>query len=201
MYEVYMCKVGSEIVYIGQGKIGRSRHCVSGISHVYGLNKLHFSEMRDSVEVNVIKFFLSKDDALKFELDLIKKHLPRFNTVHKPSKSNNDLKNFSHYRRTMFDTPENMTDNHFDLYKKLYREFFDFYQYKNSISGNIVIYSIDHFLSIEKLNLSKLSRSLRERDGTYSDRHFCTIFKKNFVKSFGYCLSDKLHNKTNPLSV
>ena len=195
MYEVYMCKVNGEIVYIGQGKVGRSRHCVSGISHVYELNRIHFSEMRNSVEVEIVKFFVSKDDALKLELDLIKKHLPRFNTLHKPSGHKNDLKNSNHYRRIMFDTHENMTDKHFDLYKKLYREFFDFYQYKNTISGDIVIYSIDHFLSVEKLNLSKLSRSLREIDGTYSDRHFCTVFKKNFAKAFGYCLSEKLHNK------
>ena len=195
MYEVYMCKVNGEIVYIGQGKVGRSRHCVSGISHVYELNRMHFSEMRNSVEVEIVKFFVSKDDALKLELDLIKKHLPRFNTVHKPSAHKNDLKNSNHYRRIMFDTHENMTDKHFDLYKKLYREFFDFYQYKNTISGDIVIYSIDHFLSVEKLNLSKLSRSLREIEGTYSDRHFCTVFKKNFLKAFGYCLSEKLHNK------
>lgn len=195
MYEVYMCKVNGEIVYIGQGKVGRSRHCVSGISHVYGLNKLHFSEMRDSVEVDIIKFFLSKDDALKLELDLIKKHLPRFNTVHKPSAHKNDLKNFNHYRKIMLNTPENMTKIHVDLYNKLYKEFFDFYQYKNTVSGDIIIYSIHHFLSVEKLNLSKLSRSLREIDGTYSDRHFCTVFKTNFVKAFGYCLSEKLHNK------
>lgn len=195
MYEVYMCKVNGEIVYIGQGKVGRSRHCVSGISHVYGLNKLHFSEMRDSVEVDIIKFFLSKDDALKLELDLIKKHLPRFNTVHKPSAHKNDSKNFNHYRKIMLNTPENMTKIHVDLYNKLYKEFFDFYQYKNTVSGDIIIYSIDHFLSVEKLNLSKLSRSLREIEGTYSDRHFCTVFKTNFVKAFGYCLSEKLHNK------
>ena len=195
MYEVYMCKVNGEIVYIGQGKVGRSRHCVSGISHVYGLNKLHFSEMRDSVEVDIIKFFLSKDDALKLELDLIKKHLPRFNTVHKPSAHENDSKNFNHYRKIMLNTPENMTKIHVDLYNKLYKEFFDFYQYKNTVSGDIIIYSIDHFLSVEKLNLSKLSRSLREIEGTYSDRHFCTVFKTNFVKAFGYCLSEKLHNK------
>ena len=195
MYEVYMCKVDGEIVYVGQGQVGRSRHCVSGISHVYGLNKLHFSEMSDSVEVDVVKFFMSKDDALKLELDLIKKHLPRFNTVHKPSAHKNDLKNFSHYRKIMLDTPENMTKIHVDLYNKLYKEFFDFYQYKNTVSGDIIIYSIHHFLSVEKLNLSKLSRSLREIEGTYSDRHFCTVFKKNFVKAFGYCLSEKLHNK------
>ena len=195
MYEVYMCKVDGEIVYVGQGQVGRSRHCVSGISHVYGLNKLHFSEMRDSVEVDVVRFFMSKDDALKLELDLIKKHLPRFNTVHKPSAHKNDLKNFSHYRKIMLDTPENMTKIHVDLYNKLYKEFFDFYQYKNTVSGDIIIYSIHHFLSVEKLNLSKLSRSLREIDGTYSDRHFCTVFKKNFVKAFGYCLSEKLYNK------
>ena len=195
MYEVYMCKVNGEIVYIGQGKVGRSRHCVSGISHVYELNRMHFSEMRNSVEVEIVKFFVSKDDALKLELDLIKKHLPRFNTVHKPSAHKHDSKNFNHYRKIMLNTPENMTKIHVDLYNKLYKEFFDFYQYKNTVSGDIIIYSIDHFLSVEKLNLSKLSRSLREIEGTYSDRHFCTVFKKNFVKAFGYCLSEKLHNK------
>ena len=123
MYEVYMCKVNGEIVYIGQGKVGRSRHCVSGISHVYELNRMHFSEMRNSVEVEIVKFFVSKDDALKLELDLIKKHLPRFNTLHKPSKSKNDLKNSNHYRRIMFDTHENMTQQDWNLIKENIEEY------------------------------------------------------------------------------
>ena len=41
-YEVYICKVDGEIVYIGSGKHGRHKHCTSGCSHVYELNKMHF---------------------------------------------------------------------------------------------------------------------------------------------------------------
>ena len=42
LYEVYMCKFQDDVLYIGSGKIGRHTHCDSGISNVYGLNRLHF---------------------------------------------------------------------------------------------------------------------------------------------------------------
>lgn len=42
MYEVYVCKLNDEVLYVGQGKLGRHNHCKSGCSHVYELNKLHF---------------------------------------------------------------------------------------------------------------------------------------------------------------
>ena len=42
LYEVYMCKFQYDVLYIGSGKIGRYTHCDSGISNVYGLNRLHF---------------------------------------------------------------------------------------------------------------------------------------------------------------
>ena len=30
MYEVYVCRVDGEVVYIGCGKVGRHQHCTSG---------------------------------------------------------------------------------------------------------------------------------------------------------------------------
>lgn len=41
-YEVYVCKLGANIIYVGSGAVGRHKHCNSGRSHVYELNKLHF---------------------------------------------------------------------------------------------------------------------------------------------------------------
>ena len=38
LYEVYVCKHNDEIVYIGSGKHGRHKHCVSGVSQNYGHN-------------------------------------------------------------------------------------------------------------------------------------------------------------------
>ena len=52
-YEVYVCKNGSEVVYIGEGRFGRHKHCNSGTSHVYELNKLHFDGV--VLEVDVVK--------------------------------------------------------------------------------------------------------------------------------------------------
>ena len=40
--EVYLCYLEDEIVYIGSGKLNRHKHCNSGTSHVYALNKLRF---------------------------------------------------------------------------------------------------------------------------------------------------------------
>jgi len=40
--EVYLCYLEDEIVYVGSGKLNRHKHCNSGISHVYELNRLHF---------------------------------------------------------------------------------------------------------------------------------------------------------------
>ena len=41
-FEVYICKLDGNIIYIGSGANGRHKHCNSGCSHVYDLNKLHF---------------------------------------------------------------------------------------------------------------------------------------------------------------
>ena len=51
LYEVYMCKFQDDVLYIGSGKIGRHTHCDSGISNVYGLNRLHFGGVELDVKV------------------------------------------------------------------------------------------------------------------------------------------------------
>ena len=77
-YEVYVCKKGSEIVYIGEGKFGRHKHCKSGTSHVYELNKLHFEGVE--LEVKVVKAFETKKEAEHFEKLLIDEHQPIYNS-------------------------------------------------------------------------------------------------------------------------
>lgn len=77
-YEVYIVTVEDAVLYVGQGKLGRHQHCLSGTSHVYGLNRLHFGGVY--LTVNVIETFETKGDAEIRELDLIKALSPKFNT-------------------------------------------------------------------------------------------------------------------------
>lgn len=79
--EVYLCYLEDEIVYIGSGKLNRHKHCNSGTSHVYELNKLHFEGVVFDVEVQKYK---SRKIANEKEVELIKKHLPKYNTVYMP---------------------------------------------------------------------------------------------------------------------
>lgn len=79
---VYAAKYDNEIVYIGSGVNGRERHCISGCSHVYALNKLHFA--KEQVEVVVLGRFNTKEESLTVETSLIIEHKPRFNTLDNP---------------------------------------------------------------------------------------------------------------------
>ena len=80
VYEVYICRYDNEIVYIGEGKLGRHRHCNSGGSHVVGLNELYFLGDRElfSIEVRIVD---SKKEAKQMQDLLILKHKPKFNIV------------------------------------------------------------------------------------------------------------------------
>lgn len=75
-YEVYIVKHEKIIVYVGEGKTNRHVHALSGTSHVYGLNKLHFQGANVTVEV-IPKD--SKKEAEAEESRLILLHQPRFN--------------------------------------------------------------------------------------------------------------------------
>jgi hypothetical protein len=80
-YVVYQCIDcdNGEIIYIGAGNTSRPLHCTSGVSHSYELNKLHFAGKSPNVEV--IKRFKTREEALLHEKELIKLYAPRLNIV------------------------------------------------------------------------------------------------------------------------
>jgi len=81
-YLVYAAKYNNEIVYIGSGVNGRENHCLSGCSHVYELNKLHFK--REVVSILVLGRFNEKEESLVAEKALIVEHKPKYNVKDHP---------------------------------------------------------------------------------------------------------------------
>lgn len=77
-YIVYYVQYEGTVVYIGSGLVGREKHTTSGVSHVYGLNKLHFT-CPHLVSVHILKGFSSKGEALKEEKELILEFRPLYN--------------------------------------------------------------------------------------------------------------------------
>lgn len=82
MKEVYVCYFDNSVIYVGSGNHGRHKHCISGCSHVYELNKIHFSKDCDRVTVKVIATSLDKTESLNLEKDLILQYRPRLNKVY-----------------------------------------------------------------------------------------------------------------------
>lgn len=78
-FEVYICSLNKEILYVGSGKLNRHKHCNSGTSHVYELNKLHFEGRTFDID---LKFFNTKEESLEEEKKLINKHIPKFNILY-----------------------------------------------------------------------------------------------------------------------
>lgn len=79
-HEVYVAtKEDGGVLYVGQGRIGRSSHCDSGTSHVYELNRMHFSG--ETINVEIVGSGLSKEEAQKKEVELIHSLRPELNTV------------------------------------------------------------------------------------------------------------------------
>lgn len=77
-YEVYKCRLDGNVIYVGQGKTNRHKHCNSGCSHVYELNKMHFQGIVFDVAVKRVK---TKYDAILLENHYIQKYKPKYNTV------------------------------------------------------------------------------------------------------------------------
>lgn len=76
---IYYAVYKDIIVYIGSGTPNRRYHVVSGTSHVYELNKLHFLEP-NAVTVHTLKGFFSAEEALTEEKKLIVKFKPKYNS-------------------------------------------------------------------------------------------------------------------------
>lgn len=80
MKEVYIAfGKNCEVLYVGQGNIGRSSHCVSGASHNRSLNEYFFTHGSNSVKVKVLYTLETQEQAIIQEKYLINKLNPLFN--------------------------------------------------------------------------------------------------------------------------
>lgn len=84
--EVYMAySKGGKLLYVGQGVIGRNRHCLFGTSHNKGLNRYYFLNGEDgSIKTKIFSYFSCDDLAVEVELHLIKTLKPMCNSNHLP---------------------------------------------------------------------------------------------------------------------
>lgn len=194
LYEVYVCKHDDEIVYIGQGKLGRHQHCTNGCSHVYALNKLHFEGC--NITVKVISVFETREESLAYEKSLIISHQPKYNTLFV-----NDNRSVNREKVEQFNRAWSKEVSKYTLSKKneerflsLKDEFFSFYKKMLCLSGDITIYSIHHYKRINKPSLKALSRSLRDDTSTWAKDNYCLVFAECFESVVGYSLTTKLHN-------
>ena len=88
LFEVYIATVKNKIVYIGSGQAGkRHKHITSGTSHVYMLNKIHFTKP-ESIKVLVLHSNLTKERSLELEMTLIEEYQPVFNNIGTKSLNN-----------------------------------------------------------------------------------------------------------------
>lgn len=76
---VYIAKHGDEVVYVGKGSGERYKHCTSGRSSSYYLNKLHFDGADVVVEIH--KDRLTEEEADLLEKSMIASLSPKGNTL------------------------------------------------------------------------------------------------------------------------
>lgn len=83
MKEVYIAYGNdNEVLYVGQGNIGRHKHCLSGTSHNKDLNRYYFNNGEySSMTVEVVHSCLSDSEAKAKEYEYIKTLKPLFNVV------------------------------------------------------------------------------------------------------------------------
>lgn len=75
-HEVYIGRVGGQVVYVGEGRVGRHKHLNSGVSNVYQANQQHFLGRTIETEVILID---EKEKADALETELIEQYSPPWN--------------------------------------------------------------------------------------------------------------------------
>lgn len=189
-FEVYICTVDEEIVYIGCGKIGRHNHCNSGCSHVYGLNQHHFNGV--NIEVKIHNLLATKEEALIEEKRLIRLHKPKFNRAYLNDTRAELASKSAKFKASIMDVSEiPLTSGKKVRYLQLVEEFLDFYRFSDLWDGDFSIYSRTDFDRIKKFELSKLTRFLRKPSDFSVDSHYFA-FQKRMKDLLGVDLSDKL---------
>lgn len=83
MKEVYVARgLNDEVLYVGQGNIGRSFHCINGTSHNKHLNRYFFQNGEDGcITTEVLHVVESQEDALRLEKIEIHHLNPIFNQI------------------------------------------------------------------------------------------------------------------------
>lgn len=196
VYEVYQCKYKGEVVYVGQGGKGRHKHCISGCSHVFKLNEIYFLEGVDVLSVEVLHYSNDKEAVLIAEKEYIKKHQPIFNSVFTRTFSRNEDANKGKETKKKF-----YGDYYLDVlkkndkvkYSKLVEEFYDYFGYKNILSGEIELYGCVHYKGIGKNSIALLSRYVRG-DGSKekSENNPYMVFKRALHDIFDIDLTECL---------
>lgn len=75
--------VNNEILYVGKGSGNRYKHCLSGASNCSAINKYYFQNGESGcISVDILKYFSSNKEALKYEVDKIAALTPLFNSDH-----------------------------------------------------------------------------------------------------------------------
>lgn len=75
-HEVYIGRVDGQVVYVGEGRVGRHKHLNSGVSNVYQANQQHFLGRTIETEVILVD---EKEKADALETKLIEKYAPPWN--------------------------------------------------------------------------------------------------------------------------
>lgn len=194
LYEVYVCKYKGETVYIGKGKMGRHKHCKSGVSHVIELNEIYFLGDLEDLEVNVVHVFETNAEALAYERDLIICEQPKFNKVYSVN-TRSEKGGFAVkvYEKLRLSDSDELTSYSRKMYNLLISEFISIYNYKDILDGNITLLSETTCRKLGYKSMQSLVNYVKNR-GSFSEDHYCNVFSNKLRDNFGYSIKDcKVH--------
>ena len=109
MKEVYVAKgICGEILYVGQGNVGRNAHCLNGTSHNKNLNRYFFANGEDGcITTEVLHMVETQEQSEKLERQTIKELKPVFNMCTYDGvakyKTTRPVTNFKHYAKLVYD--------------------------------------------------------------------------------------------------
>lgn len=135
---VYIVKQGEDIIYIGSGAHGREQHCLSGCSHVYGLNERHFSNVK--MDVLIVKRFSDKTESLEYEKQMICIHRPLLNIKGNPAVKTDCNSMIRKYWEEYFCTLDQGKHRRYGL---LLDQMLDYYGAKALTSGGVSLDGYD----------------------------------------------------------
>ena len=176
VYEVYVCKYDGVVVYVGQGKCGRHKHCASGCSHVYGLNELHFKGDKSKLEVSV-SVVANKEIALEKESGLIKRYQPKFNKV-----GVNDDRYDKAQVRSLFRTDflnllkeKQVTQGKKVLIKEIFNEFMKYHNHSMLLEEGLAIRGHGKYKTAGLLKMSSAISNIKNGQTSSKSAHVIFI--------------------------